>query len=199
MVIAFAVLLLHISPGIQSVPKAAITAVSSVQPAKTLPEAPVPNDLSADAAGPGNPAPAPLFAESNGPAAQNSQALETIHVAQLPAAKPSKVIGVDNVPSRKAWILLSIADHSAAAFDAYSTRSAISRGAVESNPLNRPFAGSNGLYAAIQVAPLALDFVARRMQRSHSGLLRHTWWLPQTASTGLYLFAGAHNLTVSGR
>lgn len=111
----------------------------------------------------------------------------------------TKFIALEAVPSRKQWLALSIAVHSAAAFDAYSTRAAISRGAAEADPLIRPFAGSDGLYAAIQVAPLALDFVARRMQRSQNSLLRRTWWLPQSASAGLFLFAGAHNLTVPGR
>lgn len=92
-----------------------------------------------------------------------------------------------------------IPDHSAGAFDASSTRAAISRGASEADPLIRPFADSDSLYAAIQIAPLALDLVARRMQRSQNGVLRHTWWLPQSASTGLFLVAGAHNLAIVGR
>lgn len=198
MILAFAVLLLHIGPGIQPVPKTAIAALAATKPAAALPAAPVPT----------KPAAAPetteastsptLLAESDAPASQDSRALETVHVTQFPPVNPGKVVGVENIPSRKAWILLSIADHGAAAFDAYSTRAAISRGAVEADPLVRPFAGSDGLYAAIQVAPVALDFLARHMQRSQNGLLRRTWWVPQTASAGLFVFAGSHNLTVAG-
>ncbi len=199
MVLAFAVLLFQITPNIQAVPKAAVAAVASAQPANALPAAPVPNKPAADTAAATDSGSATLYADSAAPAAQNSQTLETIHVPELPTGKRTKTIGVENAPSRKAWILLSIADHSAATFDAYTTRAAISRGAVEADPLIRPFAGSAGLYAAIQVAPVALDFIARRMQRSGNGLLRRTWWLPQTASSGLFLFAGSHNLAVSGR
>jgi hypothetical protein len=198
-VMVFAVLLFQLSPAIKAVPKAAVAAATSAQPAKDLPAAPVPNESAAAGSRLAHVDAPVLVAESSESAAQNSQALETLHVAQIPPAEPDKIIGVESAPSRKSWILLSIADHGAATFDAYSTRAAISRGAVEANPLARPFAGSDGLYAAIQVVPIALDFVARHMQRSHNGMLRRTWWLPQSASTGLFLFAGAHNMTVSGR
>ncbi|MGA9884266.1 MAG: hypothetical protein WBQ34_11150 [Candidatus Acidiferrales bacterium] len=199
MVLAFAVLLFHITPNIQAVPKAAVATIASAQPANVLPAAPVPNKAAADATTATNSGSRTLYADSAAPAAQNSQALETIHVPELPVGKPTKTIGVENAPSRKAWILLSIADHSAATFDAYTTRAAISRGAVEADPVIRPFAGSDALYAAIQVAPVALDFIARHMQRSENGLLRRSWWVPQSAATGLFLFAGSHNLTVAGR
>ena len=95
--------------------------------------------------------------------------------------------------------MLSIAEHSAAAFDAYSTRQAISSGAHETDPMMRPFANSPGIYAAIQAGPVVLDYAARRMQRSQYQLLRRTWWLPQSASTGLFLFSGVHNLNLANR
>ena len=38
-----------------------------------------------------------------------------------------------------------------------------------------------------------LDIVARHMQRSRNNLWRHTWWVPQSASTGVFLFSGIHN------
>ncbi|MBZ5503349.1 MAG: hypothetical protein LAN59_14145 [Acidobacteriia bacterium] len=68
---------------------------------------------------------------------------------------------------------------------------------MERNPFMRPFAGSPSIYAAIHVAPMGLDYVAIRMQRSQNSFLRHTWWLPQAASTGLFIFCGAHNLQVA--
>jgi hypothetical protein len=56
---------------------------------------------------------------------------------------------------RRKWLALSIAQHSAATFDAWSTRQAISTGQYrELNPALRPFAGNASLYAAIQVGPL---------------------------------------------
>ena len=60
----------------------------------------------------------------------------------------------------------------------------------------RPFAGNASLYAAIQVGPLVLDYVARRMMTSDHGWLRHTWWLPQTLGTAMSFASGVHNLSL---
>jgi hypothetical protein len=95
------------------------------------------------------------------------------------------------------WLALSIAQHGAATFDAWSTRRAINEGHQEMNPLLRPFAGNASLYAAIQVGPSIFDYVGRRMQRSDKRVLREFWWLPQSLGTAASLFAGAHNLSVS--
>jgi hypothetical protein len=95
------------------------------------------------------------------------------------------------------WLALSIAQHSAATFDAWSTRQAIATGQYrELNPALRPFAGNASLYGAIQVGPLLLDCLSRRMMRSQNGWLRHTWWIPQAVSTVVSLGSGAHNLSV---
>ncbi|MGH9717615.1 MAG: hypothetical protein ACRD4R_12940 [Candidatus Acidiferrales bacterium] len=194
----FAALLLLTAPCAFASPKPASASAAPAELAKALPAAPVPKTaFVAYGAQPTNAPTDALLADNAGGGPQNSQELGTIRVPPLPTAKSTRVLGVEAAPSRKTWILLSIADHSAAAFDAYSTRAAISRGAVEADPVIRPFAGSAGIYAAIQVAPVALDFIARKMQRSQSSLLRHTWWLPQSASTGLFLFSGAHNMTVA--
>jgi hypothetical protein len=58
----------------------------------------------------------------------------------------------------------------------------------------RPFAENASLYAAIQVGPLVLDYVGKRMMTSQHGWLRHTWWIPQALSTAISLGSGAHNL-----
>ena len=63
----------------------------------------------------------------------------------------------------------------------------------------RPFANSSSLYAAIEVGPLLLDYAARRMQRSHVGLIRRIWWVPQSVSTAAFLASGAHNFGISTR
>jgi hypothetical protein len=152
----------------------------------------------ADAAGPAVPnalpaAPAPTAK------AQESQALETLRLEQPSLGKPGKVKLVEEVPSRRKWLALAVAEHGAAAFDAYTTRQAIGRGAVEGDPLMRPFANSPSIYVAIQVAPLALDYAARRMQRSQNEFVRKMWWLPQAGGTAMFLFSGAHNLTVAGK
>jgi hypothetical protein len=129
--------------------------------------------------------------------AQNSQSLSTIRIPESKATKPIEVIRTQNMPSRRSWLLLSLTQHGAAAFDAYSTRRSIATGATEEDPLVRPFAHSSGIYAAIQVAPVGLDILSRRMQRSGNRVFRRTWWLPQSTSVAVSLFSGFHNLNVA--
>jgi hypothetical protein len=98
---------------------------------------------------------------------------------------------------KRLWLGLAIAQHSAAAFDAWSTRRAITRGgAQELNPLLKPFANNGSIYAATQVAPVLLDLLGRRMMTSRNSVLRHTWWLPQVLGTAASIAGGAHNLGV---
>ena len=99
------------------------------------------------------------------------------------------------VPRGK-WLALSIAQHGAATFDAWSTRRALSAGQYqETNPALRPFAGNSSLYAAIQVVPLVFDYLSRRMMTSQHVWMRHAWWVPQALSTAASLGSGAHNLS----
>jgi len=189
-------------PFVVSEPIAAATmrpvGVSTVDP---LPDAPLSRAVStretvaATNSGGSNPSLYPASAAI--PSTQNSQSLSTIRLPEPQPAKPTRVISAERLPSRRTWLLLSFAQHGAATFDAYSTRRAISTGAVEGDPLMRPFAGSPGIYAAIQVGPLALDYVAARMQRSQHQLFRRTWWVPQAASTGMFIASGVHNLHVA--
>jgi hypothetical protein len=199
MVLAIAALLFQFGPAAQTLPNTALAPVAAAEAAHATPSQPrsaatEPTDGSSSIA-----ASASLTAASLDTSSQNSQSLSTIRVPEVLPAKPVPIIGAENLPSRKKWLILSLAQHSAATFDAYSTRQAVSRGAVEADPLMRPFANSPAIYAAIQVGPAILDFVARRMQRSHNNFLRHTWWLPQSASTGLFIFSGVHNLRVANR
>jgi len=100
-------------------------------------------------------------------------------------------------PQRKLWYALAFSGHGAAAFDAWSTRRAISGNyGTESNPLLRPFAHSGMLYAATQVSPALMDYLGRRMMVSQHRWVRKMWWLPQTAGTGMSLAAGVHNVGV---
>jgi hypothetical protein len=131
--------------------------------------------------------------------AQNSQSLSTIHIPDLEPMKQNRFVSAEKLPSRRSWVALSAVVSGAAAFDAYSTRDAISHGAVEDDPLMRPFVHTNAIYAASQVSPMILDFVARRMQRSSNGFVRHIWWVPQSAATAEYIFCGVHNLHVAGQ
>jgi hypothetical protein len=98
---------------------------------------------------------------------------------------------------RKLWYGLAVAGHTGAAFDAWSTRRAVSGGyGQEANPLLRPFAHSNFIYAATQISPAVMDFLGKRMMRSQHRWVRRMWWLPQTAGTGFSFAAGAHNVGV---
>jgi hypothetical protein len=100
-------------------------------------------------------------------------------------------------PQRKLWYALVFSGHGAAAFDAWSTRRAISGNyGTESNPLLRPFAHSGMLFAATQVSPALMDYLGRRMMVSQHRWVRKMWWLPQTAGTGTSLAAGVHNVGV---
>jgi hypothetical protein len=98
---------------------------------------------------------------------------------------------------KRIWMGLGIATHSAATFDAWSTRHAITTaGAQELNPLLKPFAGNASLYAAIQVGPALMDYFGRKMMYSRHSWVRHMWWVPQSASFASSVFCGAHNLSV---
>ena len=98
---------------------------------------------------------------------------------------------------RIAWYTLAAAGHGAAAFDAYSTRLAISGGyGTEGNPFLRPFSHSGALYAATQVSPAVMDLIGKRMMVSENRWVRRLWWLPQAAGSGFSIGAGVHNLSV---
>lgn len=130
---------------------------------------------------------------------QNAKSFDTI---RIPEPNPGKQIGItsaESYPSRKTWLTLAVAEHSAAFFDAYSTRRAVSRGAVEKDPMMRPFAQSPAIYGTIQVGPVLLDLVSHRMQHSEYGFVRRMWWVPQTFATGTYLFSAVHNMGVAKR
>jgi hypothetical protein len=129
---------------------------------------------------------------------ETTQPLSLVRVPEPAPIKPVKVYAAERPRMSRTWLALAMVQHGAATFDAYSTRQAIGRGAVEDDPLMRPFAHSGAIYAAIQVGPLLLDYVARRMQHSEYGMVRRVWFVPQTASTVGFVLSGAHNLSVRG-
>lgn len=101
-------------------------------------------------------------------------------------------------PPIQVWRTLLFVQHGAAVFDAWSTRDAIQNdGAHELNPLFRPFAGSNAIYAATQVGPSLLDYLGHRMMTSKKSWMRKWWWVPQVAGTIGSLFSGTHNLIIA--
>lgn len=134
-----------------------------------------------------------------------SAALPSMPVAKASAAEPAAfpvapirpaVVAIEESPTqRKVWYALALAGHAGAAFDAWSTRRAISAGmGTEANPMLRPFAHSSALYAATQVSPLVMDFLGKKMMTSQHKWMRKMWWLPQTAGAGISFAAGAHNV-----
>ena len=112
-------------------------------------------------------------------------------------AGPARLVPLRRLESpvqRRAWYSLAIAGHSAAAFDAWSTRRALSGNyAHEANPLLRPFAHSGVLYVAVQASPALMDYLGHRMMTSRHPWVRRMWWLPQSAGTALSLGSGVHN------
>jgi hypothetical protein len=199
MVLAIAALFLQFAPTAQPLPDIAALPVVKLASADTKTAQPKPaavdSSTSTDSST-GNAIPVAFTLAKLESSSQNGQAFDTIRVPSPAPGKPANLILPDTHP-RKVWLALSIAEHSAATFDAYSTRLAVSRGANEADPLMQPFAHSPAIYGAIQVGPLVLDYAARRMERSQHGFLRKTWWVPQSAATGLFLFSGAHNMSVA--
>ncbi len=97
------------------------------------------------------------------------------------------------VRTNRPWIALTVAQHGAATFDAWSTRRAINAGRIETDPLLKPFANSNSLYGAMQVGPALFDFIGHRMYRSQNSVIRKLWWVPQVAATAGFVYSGAYN------
>lgn len=118
--------------------------------------------------------------------------------AALKPIQPSLGRPRETPTQRKVWYTLMFAGHGAAAFDAWSTRNAISGGyGTEANPLLRPFADSGAMYAATQLSPVLMDFLGKRMMTSRHGWVRRVWWLPQTAGMSVSLGAGIHNVRIA--
>jgi hypothetical protein len=133
----------------------------------------------------------------------SSAAIEPAPIVPVYAPVYAPVYGppiraVSDRRQHREWLALSIAEHSAAGFDAWSTRRVISSvpGAQELNPFLRPFAGNASMYAAVQVAPTILDFLSHRMMNSQHEWARHTWWLPQAISAVISVSSGVHNVGV---
>jgi hypothetical protein len=115
----------------------------------------------------------------------------------LPAGKGLFFRPYETPKRKKLWYLLSFAGHSTAAFDAWSTRRAISSGyGSEANPLLRPFANSNAIYAATQVTPLLMDYLGHRVMFSRRNWVRRMWWVPQAAGASISLGAAIHNVGI---
>ncbi len=110
------------------------------------------------------------------------------------AIKPAVDRRAPTPRQEKLWYTFMAAGHGAAAFDAWSTRRAISGNyGTESDPFMRPFSHSNAIYAATQVSPAVMDYLGRRMMTSSHPMLRRFWWVPQVAGAGFSFGSGMHN------
>jgi hypothetical protein len=115
----------------------------------------------------------------------------------LEPVKPATHRSYDNPNEVKVWYALLAAGHAGAAFDAWSTRRALSGNwGTEADPLMRPFAHSGAVYAATQVTPLVMDFIGRRSMVSAHPWVRKMWWVPQAASASISFSTAIHNVGV---
>jgi len=118
-----------------------------------------------------------------------------------PIAKQSQKPKIENRASRSEvllWKGLAVAEHSAAVFDAWSTRQSLTSGnGYERDPLMKPFANSAAIYPVLQIAPFGADYLSHRFMRSNHVFLRRVWWIPQVASISGSMWCGARNLRVA--
>jgi hypothetical protein len=126
------------------------------------------------------------------PAALTATAARVTVGAAMATQAPSKPVVSER--ERKTWYILLGADHSAAFFDAWSTRTVLSNGGRELDPIVRPFAHSSALYPALQVAPLGADYFGAKLMQSRNRTLRKLWWVPQAVAAAGSMFCGATNL-----
>lgn len=176
---------------VANVPAEAVIVASNAAPeARTLPSMPVPKATFA-AEGDG--------VSSSVSASVAAEAVQPPRVAlPMRPVKPAYTRPRETRQQRIAWYALAVTGHGAAAFDAYSTRLVLSSSSgMEGNPLLRPFAHSNALYAATQVSPVVMDFIGKRMMVSQNHWVRRMWWLPQAAGSGFSIGAGVHNMGVA--
>jgi len=157
--------------------------VEKVQPAR--PDAPIAKNVSAISSNADDGSPESSSSESITPGSQPFSNA---------AIKPAIHGTYETARQRKIWYGLVAASSGAAAFDAWTTRRAVSGNyGVEGDPLLRPFAHSNAIYAATQVSPVVMDYLGHRMMTSNHQWMRKLWWVPQTAGMGFSLGAGIHN------
>jgi hypothetical protein len=177
-------------PESSSTPNVGTTMNSSLS--ITLPSAPEPK-VKTDAAAASDGQAAPKVAADVNPSA----GIEPGPALPIQPVKPAFTRPRETPRQRAAWYALAFTGHGAAAFDAWSSRRAISGGyGTEANPLLRPFSHSSALYAATQASPVLMDYIGKRMMVSPNPWLRRLWWLPQAAGSGVSVFAGVHNMGV---
>lgn len=167
---------------------------ASTQP---LPSAPAPK-IKTDAESASAQLQSHNVASDTNPSAAGTEAIEPASPPiRFQPIKPAVMRPRETRAQRATWYSLMLVGHSAAAFDAWSTRRAVSQHyGTESNMLLRPFSHSGAMYAATQVSPAFMDFLGKRMMTSQNRWVRRMWWLPQAAGSGFSAYAGVHNYNV---
>lgn len=173
---------------------------SRTAPAPAVVEAKTSDDVAKREASntkPDTPAPKmPVVNEEAEPSAAGAPSSSALPIANVPL-QPATTESYETPRQRMIWYGLVAAGHSGAAFDAWTTRRAISGGyGSEADPLQRPFAHSNAIYATTQVSPLLMDYVGHRMMRSRYSMMRRFWWVPQTACASISWGSAIHNYRV---
>lgn len=126
--------------------------------------------------------------------------LATDAVMIKPVIKPVKRQEPTVFLAPRSWFIMTAVQHSTATFDAWSTRYSITSGrGHELNPLMKPFAGSGAIYGMIQLAPMATDYLGRRLMNSKHPTLRKLWWLPQAAGSAGFMISSINNIRVGSR
>lgn len=147
--------------------------------------------------------PAPAIPDDLAPVSSTLPVLAAPDALIKPVITPVKPAKRGEFPALftpRSWLVMTAVQHSAATFDAWSTRYSITSGkGHELNPLMKPFAGSGAIYGAIQLAPIATDFLGRRMMNSKHPTLRKLWWLPQAAGSAGFMLSSINNLRVASR
>src|SRR5271154_3157774 len=106
---AISALLLHFTPTAQGREDVTPPTAATKPPAGSTAPQPKSQPSSPTTGTPTGDTPASLTAVSLNAAEQNSQSLSTIRVPEVQPAKPADVIGVEHLPSRRNWLILSIA------------------------------------------------------------------------------------------
>ena len=180
-----------VSKSVNEVPAVVVADANNSESPEALPSMPAPKESpEANVAGEG----------ASGSGSSSAPAAEPIgpHPGPLPleGVKPAYTRPRETSGQRKMWYALLVTSHGAAAFDAWSTRRAVSQGYVEANPMLAPYAKSNAIYVATQVSPVVMDLIGKHMMASQHTWVRRLWWLPQAAGSGFSIGAGVHNVRI---
>jgi len=142
---------------------------------------------------PSMPEPKPMIKESS---SAESAAAQPGALAFEPV-KPATHRSYESHNQKRMWYGLAAAGHAGAAFDAWSTRRALSGNwGTEADPLMRPFAHSGTIYVATQVGPVLMDLLGKRAMTSQNRWIRKFWWVPQTVGASMSFRAGINNVGV---